>query len=82
MGDGFNKTDVSNGIIYAAYTPTERDRSADVKRVIKTLSDVDLMNKIYRLSIKLNASAKTLDEHLGHGPIPHPQAEVVVRGSQ
>ena len=54
MGDGFNKTDVSNGIIYAAYTPTERDRSADVKRVIKTLSDVDLMNKIYRLSIKLN----------------------------
>lgn len=77
MGDGFNKTDVSNGIIYASYTPTQRDRSADVKRVIKVLSDVDIMNKIYRLSIKLNVSAKTLDEYLGHGPIPHPQAEVV-----
>lgn len=77
MGDGFNKTDVSNGIIYAAYSPAQRDKSADVKRVIKTLSDVDLMNKIYRLSIKLGASGKTLDEYLGHGPIPHPQAEVV-----
>lgn len=78
MGDGFNKTDVSNGIIYASYTPTQRDTSADVKRVIKVLSDIDIMNKIYRLSIKLNVSAKTLDEYLGHGPIPHPQAEVVI----
>ncbi len=46
MGDGFNKTDVSNGVIYAAYTPTSVDRSADVKRVIKVLSDVDIMTKI------------------------------------
>lgn len=77
MSDGFDKTDVSNGVIYASYMPPSRDRSADVQRVIRVLSNVDLMNKIYRLSIKLDELGKTLDEHLGHGPIPHPQVEVI-----
>ena len=77
MSDGFDKTDVSNGIIYASYMKPSTDRSADVKRVTRVLSSVDMMNKVYRLSIKLDASDKTLDEHLGHGPFPHPSVEVV-----
>ena len=77
MNDGFDKTDVSNGIIYASYMKPSTDRSADVTRVTRVLSSVDKMNEIYRLSLKLDASDKTLDEHLGHGPIPHPSVEVV-----
>lgn len=80
MYEGFDRTDVSNAVIYAAYLKPGRDRREDAIRVVRVLSDTDMMNRIYRLSLKLDNSGITLDEHLGHGVVSYPGVDLGIDG--